>query len=176
MLATSAPPWVELALCNSDKLFMVDEADVPLLMPYRWYLTWAGTVNGYRPRPNSQTAWVIVSRLLLGVTDGTVLVDHISGDPLDNRRSNLRRVTDSQNNQNARIHRDNVSGFKGVSPARGGRWRANICHNRKVRTLGHTATAEEAARLYDAAARELHGEFARVNFPLPGEQAARGFR
>lgn len=164
---------MELTLCNSDKVFLVDEADEPLVRPYRWYLTKLGTVNGYREYRNGQPVWIILSRLLLGVTDGAVLVDHISGDSLDNRRSNLRQATDSQNNRNARLHRDNQSGYKGVSPARGGRWRANICHDRTTRTLGHTATAEEAAHLYDAAARDLHGAFARLNFPREGEQAAR---
>ena len=54
--------------------------------------------------------------------------------------------------------------YKGVVRSRNG-WVARIGHEREVRYLGYFATEEDAARAYDAAARELRGEFARLNFP-----------
>jgi hypothetical protein len=66
-----------------------------------------------------------------------------------------------------------TSGFKGVTWfKRDSKWMAQIGINGKNRYLGYYETAEQAARAYDIAARELHGEFATLNFPQPGERAA----
>jgi hypothetical protein len=75
--------------------------------------------------------------------------------------TNCRWVTPQQNARNRGLRIDNKSGFKGVQQ-RGKRWRAAI----NGRFFGVFDTAEEAARAYDAKAIELHGEFARLNFPL----------
>ena len=100
--------------------------------------------------------------------------DHINGYGLDNRRENLRDATRSQNGYNVSIRRDGSSGFKGVSPCKQtGRWQVRISANGRNRHIGRYRTAEEAAHAYDDAARDLHGEFARLNFPEPGEQPAR---
>lgn len=93
-------------------------------------------------------------------------VDHINGDPLDNRRTNLRLASPSENLRNRGKNSNNKSGFKGVccfKPT--GRWCAKIEVCGKIHHLGYFTTAEEAALAYDRAARELHGEFARLNFP-----------
>lgn len=111
------------------------------------------------------------SILMHTLITGWAYVDHINGDGLDNRRCNLRESTHALNMRNKRLYRNNTSGFKGVT-RRNGRWRACItCNGRRVR-LGSFDTAEAAGRAYDAAARELHGEFGTFNFPLPGERAA----
>jgi hypothetical protein len=90
-------------------------------------------------------------------------VDHINGDGLDNRRSNLRLATKAQNQRNQRLRRDNKSGFKGVCwDNRAKKWRALIRFNGKQKTLGYFDTPEEAYEAYCAAAIELHGEFARL--------------
>lgn len=97
---------------------------------------------------------------------GWPLVDHVNGDGLDNRHSNLRPATDAQNRQNRRRQANNSSGYKGVDWfKRQGRWRARIKAAGTWYFLGYHDNAEEAARAYDAAALELHGEFARLNFP-----------
>lgn len=98
-------------------------------------------------------------------------VDHRNGDSLDNRKANLRPATTTENNQNRRRRRDNTSGYKGVW-TRGTRWHASIRANGQRHYLGSHSTPDAAARAYDAAARELHGEFAALNFPDPGERAA----
>lgn len=128
-------------------------------------------------RPNGPRAYAQRRMLRTGVRQttqslhtfltGWPLVDHINGDGLDNQRHNLRQATGTQNNANARRRADNRSGFKGVSRRPDRRsWHARIQADRKLRHLGDYATPEAAARAYDAAARELFGEFARLNFPM----------
>jgi hypothetical protein len=95
-------------------------------------------------------------------------VDHENGNGLDNQRSNLRQSTAAQNSHNRRTRIDSTSGFKGVFKQAGCMskpWRAQIALSGKKKHLGMYATPEEAARAYDAAAAELFGEFARLNFP-----------
>jgi hypothetical protein len=107
-------------------------------------------------------------RVIMLAPDG-VWVDHIDGDGLNCRRSNLRLVTAWQNAINRRPQAGSASGFKGASIDKGGRWRAGIQVRGKRLGLGCFASPEEAARAYDAAAREHYGEFAWVNFPsAPG--------
>lgn len=97
---------------------------------------------------------------------GVVGIDHRNGDGLDNRRSNLRPANQSQNTANTRRRSTNKSGFKGVSWKTGrGAWVAQIRRGDKSYHLGLFGNREEAARAYDAAAIELFGEYARINFP-----------
>ncbi len=112
-------------------------------------------------------------RFVLGVDDA-VLVDHRNLDTLDCRRENLRRATHSQNGCNhakKRYTEGTSSKFKGVD-LHGGRWRAQIAKDGVRTHLGLFDSEEDAAIAYDAAARDLHGEFARLNFPKPGENTA----
>jgi len=88
--------------------------------------------------------------------------------PSDNRRSNLRRTTNALNQANRRRVRSK-SGFKGVSSDSTKRerpWRAHITIEGRMKYLGGYATPEEAARAYDAAAREHFGEHAATNEDL----------
>jgi hypothetical protein len=94
-----------------------------------------------------------------------VLVDHINGDGLDNRRCNLRLATAQQNSCNRRINSNSRSGFRGVWKSSPNRFSAKINCGGKIIHLGTFLTAEEAARVRDEAAIKLHGEFASLNFP-----------
>jgi hypothetical protein len=89
------------------------------------------------------------------------MIDRRDGDGTNNRWSNLRRATQSQNTANSRRPRHNTSGYKGVSLRRSGRWRAIICNKGRWIYLGTFATPEAAHAVYLAAARKLFGEFAR---------------
>jgi AP2 domain len=96
---------------------------------------------------------------------GWPLVDHRNGNGLDNQRSNLRPATPAQSVANRRVSKNSTSGFKGIAlDKRRNRWQARIRFSGGSRGLGYHDTAEAAARAYDAAARELFGEFARPNF------------
>ena len=95
-------------------------------------------------------------------------VDHINGDRLDNRWSNLRAVDHSANGKNKGMSRANKSGFKGVHFRQSCqlKWRAQILVDGKKIMLGHFATAREAAMVYDEAAVLNHGIYAKTNEKL----------
>jgi len=91
------------------------------------------------------------------------LIDHIDGNPLNNRLSNLREATPTQNQANKRRCKRNRSGFKGVGkcPRVGGKWVARIRIDGRQRTIGRFNTPDSAYAAYLSAAREVHGDFAR---------------
>jgi dipeptidase D len=97
-----------------------------------------------------------------------LLVDHRNNNTLDNRRANLRLATHSQNacNSNSRIDKSKtVSRFRGlVFLKRKKKWGARIGYQGKVMWLGSFNNEIDAARAYDNAAKQYHGEFAKLNF------------
>lgn len=96
-----------------------------------------------------------------------ILVDHINGHGLDNRKANLRLATYSENLRNARISKRNSTGYKGVSWCkRSEKFVAHICFNGKAKFIGYFRTAQDAALAYDAAALELYGDYAKTNASL----------
>lgn len=105
-------------------------------------------------------------RLVMNAPDGAE-VDHRNHNGLDNRKENLRICTNQQNqfNGRARKRRATTAKYKGVFQEKSGRWRSQICANGTLHYLGKYATEEDAARAYDEKAKELHGEFACLNFP-----------
>jgi hypothetical protein len=101
-------------------------------------------------------------RILLGVSDPDILVDHRDGDGLNCRRSNLRETDRMGNSQNASIRADNTSGYRGVTLRSPGRWQASIQCKGVRRYLGSFSSPEIAGEAYVVAARRLHGAFMRV--------------
>jgi hypothetical protein len=89
-------------------------------------------------------------------------IDHWNGDRSDDRWSNLRHATKSQNMGNQKRHADGTSGFKGVVWVKKDCcWKAQIGHKYTTRYLGSFDSPEEAHAAYMAAALEAYGEFAR---------------
>jgi hypothetical protein len=148
---------------------IVDDADAArVLSAGKWTAKPNGrTVYAYRQvrQPDGRRRPLLLHTFLTGYP----MTDHRDGDGLNNTRSNLREATGSQNAHNAGLRQDNTSGYRGVSWHKGNRrWGARIMHLKRTHILGQYATAEDAARAYDEAARELHGAFARLNFPEEG--------
>lgn len=95
-------------------------------------------------------------RFVMRLTDPQLVVDHINGDTLDNRKENLRVITKAENNKNVRKRVTNTSGFTGVTLSpRTGLWRSGIWLNHKYFYLGEFDTKHEAAIAYMAAAKVL---------------------
>jgi hypothetical protein len=135
---------------------LIDDEDFDVLSNYRWYFE---TGEKWRyPRTAKNGRWVTVHRMILGITDKEVKIDHINHNPLDNRRINLRICTDSQNQGNRLPNSKTVSKYKGVYPLNG-KWAAKV----KRKHLGTFETQEEAALVYNEAAKVQFGDFAYLN-------------
>jgi len=92
-------------------------------------------------------------------------IDHIDGDPSNNRISNLRLATSSQQKRNKKVQSNNRSGLKGAyyhAIHKGKKWRSQIKVGDSLIFLGYFETAQEAHEAYGLAARTHFGEFARV--------------
>lgn len=92
-----------------------------------------------------------------------LVVDHINGNTLDNRKENLRICKQNGNSKNRAINKNNSSGYKGVSwyPLTK-KWKARIGVNYKRIALGYFDTPEEAYKAYCEASKKYHGEFGRI--------------
>lgn len=141
--------------------------------PAHWWFTWnttqsnravAGTVAGtadsygyWRIRYNGKTykAHQLVWLHETG-TWPTGQIDHINGNPADNRFTNLREVTNQQNSHNRLASKNSITGVKGVSIRPSGRFSALMHTNNTSVCLGTYDTVGEAARAYLNAARQHH--------------------
>lgn len=142
----------------------VDDSDFEYLSGFRWRKDGYGYVStsthGRRNRKRVTMHGLIVGK------NGDLVPDHKDGDKLNNQRENLRPATNSQNQANAKISTRNKSGFKGVSwHVHNKMWVVKIRKDGKQIHIGHFRNIKDAALAYDAAARDLFGEFARTNFP-----------
>lgn len=152
-------------LLTKDKVAIVDDDDFDMLSKLKWTAldgkpVWYAT---HYYRDGKKVHAVSMHRFILGVSDPSIIVDHINGDGLDNTRKNLRVVTVAQNNANRnKWARKKTSMYKGVFPWRN-LWMVKIGKT-KIKPF---YTEEDAALAYDNEAVALWGEFARTNFPKP---------
>jgi hypothetical protein len=152
---------------------LVDEVDYERVAAVTWY-----AVETYRKDGSVRAVYAIskrrspdlgiherMHRFILGAPPGTD-IDHKDHNGLHNWRDNLRECNSRKNQWNRRAQK-NETGFKGVRLRVSGTYTARITIMGKRVTLGTHATAESAARAYDAVAAQYFGEFACLNFPKP---------
>lgn len=88
------------------------------------------------------------------------VIDHVDGDPLNNRLSNLRESSRLTNMFNAKKRKDNTSGVKGVSwDKRSGKWAARLSILGKPKHVGYFGSLEQARQAMEKFRAERHGEF-----------------
>lgn len=102
-----------------------------------------------------------------------MVVDHINGDPFDNRLSNLRVCTPLQNTHNAAIRRNNTSGYTGVRQVQSGKWKATLTTLGVRVQLGLFANLEEAVAARQKAEDAYFGSFVRDRESLPADRERR---
>lgn len=136
---------------------LIDLADVERVRQWKW----CASVHGTDVRAVRRGA--ILSRFIMEAPEGYD-VDHIDGDPLNNRRANMRIVTHAQNQKNTKDRSDNSSGMRGVFfYKKNGRFMSQIKSDGKAFFLGYFDTAVEAAKAYERARSKLHGSFSRTS-------------
>ena len=141
---------------------IVDDEDFEELSKHRWYCDSRGYAVRKLARDGGRQKALYVHIAILGNTEG-LEIDHINGNPLDNRRENLRHVTHQQNIHN-RKPVGASSQYKGVCwYKRDCRWLARIVLDGKRTHLGYYKLEMDAARAYNEAARVMFGEYARLN-------------
>ena len=152
-------------LLTRDKVTVINFTDYPLVKYHRWWTSNIGDkfyacayIDG---RQVSMHQWI------MGRAEGCE-IDHKDNDGLNNRRSNLRVCTHSNNMRSRQKNKEGVgytSKYKGVSWHKEARkWRAKIVVDDKYIHLGFYRYEIVAATAYDIAAKEYFGEFAMLNF------------
>lgn len=164
-----APAGCKYIALTQGKVTLVDEADYAWLMQWNWRYHWTGyavrteSVGDasikFRPR-----RMILMHRRIMGEPE-ELEVDHINSDRSDNRRCNLRLGTRSQNLQNAsKQSQPTSSKYKGVSWSEAhGYWRSVIKINGKSQYIGQFHTEIAAAKAYNKKAKELFGDWAKIN-------------
>lgn len=146
----------QINLTNGDVCLIDDENYY--LNKYKWYLS-----KGY-PATTIEGKMVLMHRLILNVPKDYV-VDHINGNPCDNRLSNLRKATVQQNNFNRRaLNRKIMTSYKGVFWIKEkSLFRVEIKKDRKPLFIGYFKNEHIGAYAYNVYAKQLFGEFAKLN-------------
>lgn len=157
-----------LPLANSDMPAIVDDDVYEQIKDRSWrvmtvtngaqYIVWKGRVSG-------KHTTVYLHRLVMEDQKG--MIDHINGDPFDNRRENLRVTTNSQNQMNSKKKAGVKSIYKGVSwNSKLQKWKVQIGIDGKDYFIGYFENERHAAYAYDLNAPIFFGEFARLNFSV----------
>lgn len=160
----------KLIKLTQGKHAIVDDDDYEWLMGWKWCARWSGYTWYARSskQVESKQVFIQMHNLILDTPSGQQ-GDHRNHNGLDNRRSNIRIATRSQNGGNRLPVIGKSSKFKGVSFDRARNiWEANIGINHRKIRLGRYHNETEAAKAYDIAALKHFGEFAMTNIQLFG--------
>ena len=153
---------------TQEKFALIDDEDFDLISQYKWCAVKNKniyyTMRGYWDKQIKKRKQIKMHRLIMGVTDPKIQIDHINGDGLDNRKVNLRICTNQQNHMNRKSNKNCSSKFKGVSWfKRDKKWRSQITVHQKKIYLGDFNNETQAAIAYNTAAIKHFGQYAYLN-------------
>lgn len=142
---------------------LVDDEDYEFLIQWKWQHNqgrYASRTHREKMGRGVYSEKILMHRIINKTPDGLV-TDHINGNKLDNRRSNLRTCTKGQNNCN-RASLEKSSKYKGVSWSKSHKkWRSQI--GKSSKTIGTYDSEIEAALAYNHEAKKIYGDFAYLN-------------
>lgn len=169
---------IKVMIRSSDKYVncFIDNEDYSSFKKFRWFLHKDGYAYRYEyDRRISNNSCILMHRQIMSANKFPGFeIDHINGNRIDNRKSNLRVVKRSHNNQNSKIRRDNKSGFRGVwFDEKTKKWCSSIKLEDKRIWLGRHETPYQAAIAYNQMASKLYGLHAKLNII---QSASTGFR
>lgn len=162
---------------TQNQFALVDDDDFEWLSHRKWYAhfdknyanggAYKALCNSFTVMGKRKTLYMhreIIARLLDRKLNQCEMIDHINGNTLDNQRSNLRIASPAQNQYNRNKAKNNTSGFKGVTWSKfHNKWVAQIKINKKHIHIGYFNDIQSAAKAYNQAALDLHGDYANIN-------------
>jgi hypothetical protein len=144
------------------KIAIIDDDDYERINKHRWCYWASGGYAGRKVTNNKVGSIALMHREIMNAQKGQE-IDHINGNGLDNRKSNLRFVTRQQNMWNRKAL-NKTSSYKGVSfDVSSGKWLSQINIQGQKICLGRYIVQEDAAKAYDITAKQAFGEYARLN-------------
>lgn len=153
---------------SQGKTALVDDCNFEALSKIKWHAKQHGKTfyaEAWQVNESGERKRVLMHRLILGVKDVKILVDHADNNGLNNQGENIRVATRSQNAMNRSATAKSKSGIKGVSWSRNkNKWAAYITGGGKSRFIGYFDCKVDAGKAYDIKAKEYFGEFAWTNF------------
>jgi len=140
--------------------YIVETADLSILKEYCWSVSKKGYLTARKRGKGNE--WLYLHQALIKYDKNKFVVDHIDGDPMNNRRSNLRVCTQQQNSFNTGLNKNNTSGYTGVYFCNTKKkWRAQIRINYRNISLGYYEILADAISAREKAERKYFGEFSR---------------
>lgn len=152
---------------NGDCIFKINEIDILIdkelyydIIQYKWHVNNYGYVIA-----NINKKDIRLHRYIMNYSEDD-FIDHINGDKLDNRKSNLRIATPQQNSRNTSSRKNSTSQYLGVYFDKSrNKFLARISINNTAINLGRFVNEIDAAKARDKASKKHFGDFARLNFP-----------
>lgn len=161
---------MKLIKLTQNKVSLVDDEDYNFLMGFKWYAY--KHCNTYYARTNIQCLsgkratiymHMLVLDRMLGYEEGVSVSDHKDRNGINNQSYNLRRVSRNLNSHNKKI--SGKSKYRGVSwHKRSNKWQSRIGTDGVEIYLGMFDNEQDAAHVFDEAAREIYGDNAVLNF------------
>ena len=144
---------------------LVDIDDLEKIGEYRWHADWNQSKKAYYATSSVNISYkkqktIRLNRLIMNAPKGLV-VDHIDGNPLNNRKSNLRVCTPSQNCTNKGKYITNTTGHKGLVKVKD-TYEVYISINGKSTYVGCSKEYEAAVKIQEEKSKMIHGEFFRI--------------
>lgn len=142
---------------NFKENIIIDIDDIERVKQYKWHIK-VGNNKHVEGKVNGKVKQL--HRFIMQEENQKILIDHINRNPLDNRKSNLRRCTKRENCRNQKKHKDNQVGHKNITLKKDGKYHVHIYKDYKQYYIGGYANLEDAIKARDIALEQLHGEFA----------------
>jgi len=137
---------------------IIDIDDVNMINKYKWHISEKGYIRAMINKKN-----VRLHRFIFNANSKDIIIDHINGNKLDNKKENLRSVTSSQSIMNSKIRFDNKSGARGVFKRQNGRFAVRIQVDGNRIQIGTFDNFKDAVRARKLEEEKLFGEYSFLN-------------
>lgn len=152
---------------HGDKIVLIDAEDFEKISNFKWHVNYNKKNNYYIQANiyvNGKRTTKSLHKIIMGDFKDKI-IDHINGNTLDCRKENMRFVTNQENSFNQKVSKNKKSSkHKGIYHNKKlNNWKVLIKYNYKNIYIGVFDTEQKAVNAYNEKAKELFGEYARLN-------------